>query len=74
MDNASSVSVQLDDLQDRVTLDAQNQNIGLGAAQNIGIQTGLVLSGVTSKRLVESWDPEPTFIADNAAEILEMII
>ena len=43
-------------------------------AQNIGIQTGLVLSGVTSKKLVESWDPVPTFVADNAAEILEMII
>ena len=42
-------------------------------AQDIGIQTGLVLSGVTTKSLAESWDRAPTYIAENAIGILEDI-
>lgn len=43
-------------------------------AQEIGIQTGLVLSGVTTKNLAESWEPAPTYIAENAIDILEGIV
>ena len=43
-------------------------------AQIIGIQTGLVLSGVTPKEEAETWDPAPTIIADNAADIVENLI
>ena len=43
-------------------------------AQNIGIKTGLVLSGVTTVEQAESWDPAPTMIAENAAYIVENLI
>lgn len=45
----------------------------IAGAQNIGIRTGLVLSGVTDRSTGEAWNPPPDLIADNALNIIEKV-
>ena len=45
----------------------------IAGAQNLGMRTGLVLSGVTDRFTAEAWDPPPDLIADNALNILEKV-
>jgi len=45
----------------------------IAGAQNIGMLTGLVLSGVTNRSTGEAWNPPPDLIADNAQNILEKV-
>jgi len=42
-------------------------------AQKMGIKTGLVLSGISTRRDGENWDPAPDIIADNALAVLEKL-
>jgi 4-nitrophenyl phosphatase len=46
----------------------------IAGAQNIGMRTGLVLSGVTDRSTGEAWNPPPDLIADNALNIIEKVI
>jgi len=46
----------------------------IAGAQNIGMRSGLVLSGVTDRSTAEAWKPPPDLIADNALEIIEKVI
>jgi 4-nitrophenyl phosphatase len=46
----------------------------IAGAQKLGIQTGLVLSGVTTFDMVNSWSPTPNIIAKDAEEILDLLI
>lgn len=43
----------------------------IAGAQNIGMRTGLVLSGVTDRIAGEAWNPPPDLIAENALDIME---
>ena len=45
----------------------------IAGAQNLGIRTGLVLSGVTDKSTAAAWNPAPDLIAVNALLILERL-
>ncbi len=45
----------------------------IAGAQNIGMRTGLVLSGVTDRSTGEAWNPPPDLIADNALNIIEKV-
>ncbi len=45
----------------------------IAGAQNLGMRTGLVLSGVTDRSTAEAWYPPPDLIADNALYILEKV-
>ena len=45
----------------------------IAGAQNIGMRTGLVLSGVTDRSTGEAWNPPPDLIADNALNIMEKV-
>lgn len=42
-------------------------------AQQMGIKSALVLSGITNQELSETWDPPPDIIAENALKVLELI-
>ncbi len=41
--------------------------------QNAGCKTALVLSGVTMREDAEAWQPKPDMIAENLAQVLEML-
>jgi 4-nitrophenyl phosphatase len=43
-------------------------------AQELGIRTGLVLSGVSSREMVNRWSPNPDLIANNIEGILDLLI
>ncbi len=45
----------------------------IAGAQNLGIRTGLVLSGVTDKSAAAAWSPPPDVIAENALLILDRL-
>ncbi len=45
----------------------------IAGAQNIGMRTGLVLSGVTDKFTGEVWNPPPDLIANDALKIIERV-
>ena len=42
-------------------------------AQRLGIQTAVVLTGIVNRSEVESWDPIPDLIANDALEVLEVL-
>ncbi len=42
-------------------------------AQQMGINSALVLSGITNQALGETWDPPPDIIAENALKVLDII-
>ncbi len=42
-------------------------------AQQVGVKSALVLSGITNQELGETWDPPPDIIAENALKVLEII-
>jgi 4-nitrophenyl phosphatase len=45
----------------------------IAGAQNLGIRTGLVLSGVTDKSAAVAWNPAPDMTAENALLILDRL-
>ena len=42
-------------------------------AQQLGLKTALVLSGINSRKQAEEWDPAPDIIADDALQVLDLI-
>ena len=42
-------------------------------AQKLGLKTALVLSGITSRKQAEEWDPVPDIIADDALQVIDLI-
>lgn len=42
-------------------------------AQQLGLKTALVLSGITTREMAYSWEPKPDFIADTALEVIELL-
>jgi HAD superfamily hydrolase (TIGR01450 family) len=43
-------------------------------AQSLGIKTGVVLSGVTSQEMVDSWSPAPDYVANDVEQMLDLLI
>jgi 4-nitrophenyl phosphatase len=43
-------------------------------AQQLGLRTALVLSGITTREQAEDWDPAPDIIADSALHALDFIL
>ncbi len=41
--------------------------------QRAGCRTGLVLSGVTTAKDLESWEPKPDFVANDLTQLVELI-
>jgi 4-nitrophenyl phosphatase len=46
----------------------------IGGAQQVGIRTALVLSGISTQEDADTWDPAPELVADDAVQVLEMLV
>ena len=42
-------------------------------AQQLGLRTALVLSGITTEKQAQTWQPQPDLIAENAIQVIEIV-
>ena len=45
----------------------------ISGAQQMGLRTALVLSGISTYQQAETWDPSPDIIAEDALQVIEII-
>lgn len=64
---------QLETSVDNILVVGDRLETDIAGAQELGMKTALVLSGVTNSNQVEEWKPPPDFIARDLDHILELL-
>lgn len=66
LERAGSLPEQTLMIGDRLETDIQG-------AQQVGLRTALVLSGITTMKQAQSWEPRPDIIAEDALQVIELV-